>query len=65
MAAKKTYFVYHDQDHNEIEIFTSLDKAKAHADEKWPDSVGKEWEEGKGRFRREPYQYIFVRKVNS
>jgi hypothetical protein len=33
---KKTYYVYHDGDHGDIEIFTTLALAKAHAEEQWP-----------------------------
>ena len=45
----KTIFVYHDGDHGDIELFKTLEAAKAHAEKCWPDCFEEDEEEGDQR----------------
>lgn len=64
MKEKKALYVYYDADHNSLEVFVSLKKAKAYADEQWPDCE-EEWDglAGEDHWYRDPYQHIFLRTV--
>lgn len=36
MPKKKSVYVYHDGDHGDIELFTTLEAAKAYTEVQWP-----------------------------
>ena len=56
-------FVYYDMDHGDMEVFPTLEEAKAHADECWPDSIDEEWEECGDSIHRSEYQSIHTKFV--
>lgn len=55
-------YVYYDSDHGDLEVFDSLEKAKAYADKMWPDQKDEKWGRGKDLYR-EPYQEIHIREI--
>jgi len=41
---RKPVYVYHDEDHNDVELFSSLEQAKSWAEQHWPNEDGDlEW----------------------
>lgn len=60
------FYIYFDADHFECEIFDSLEKAKAYAEQQWPDAsyYGFEWEESEDQWSYAEYVTLFKRKVN-
>lgn len=59
-------FVYHDADHGDIELFDTLEAAKAHAEKNWPDAMdeGQGWEDcGRGRYSLGEYVTIYTKHL--
>jgi hypothetical protein len=61
-----TVYVYHDEDYGEIEIFSTLARAKKFADKMRPAQDGEEWEqECSDQLRRGMYSTILTRKMDT
>lgn len=63
-------YVYHDADHNDVLVFSSLKKAKKYGDEAWPNPENPEWQDhweadGHGNYHRGEYQSIHLREIDS
>jgi hypothetical protein len=55
-------YIYHDADHGDLEVFASLDEAKAHTRKMWGDE--QEWEEGHDQINdvMSGYVTIYIRQ---
>lgn len=61
MKTKTTkVFVYYDADHGDLAVFSTMQKAKDHADKAWPGSVNEEWEDCGDMIMRHPYEHIYT-----
>lgn len=59
-------YVYQDLDHNDIEVFKSLDSAQAHAEEMWPNGKhwGIEWEREEDSWSYGEYVRVIKRTIH-
>ena len=58
-------YVYDDADHGDVEVFSSLRKAKAYADKCWPGDMDESWDRQGNCWTRGEYESIRLRVVDS
>ena len=61
MKNNKQVYVYYDAETGELEVFTTLEAAKTHADKQLDCEVEEWWEEGNNHYQRGIDQHIYVR----
>lgn len=74
MATKKkttkatTVWVYQDSDHGDVELFSTLEAAKKHAEANWPDVSdeydGDGWQESSRSWSFGEYVQVFERTID-